>query len=141
MERMAEGRDKTGVFTGAYCLNQLTGKLMPIWVSDFVLMDVGTGAVVGVPGHDLRDFEFAKKFSLDIIRVVVGLDGDQSKITKASQVQEKQGKMINSGFLNGLKTQEAKEKIMDYLEFKNWGKKTTIYHLKDWRINSLFSLN
>jgi leucyl-tRNA synthetase len=135
MERMAEGRSKTGVFTGAYCRNQLNGKLMPVWVSDFVLMDFGTGAVVGVPGHDLRDFEFAQKFALEIVRVVVGLDGDRSAIKKASQVQEKEGKMINSGFLNEMEIDKAQKKIMDYIETKGWGKRTVTYHLRDWLIS------
>ena len=134
-ERIAEGQGKTGVFTGAYCINQLTGKHMPVWVSDFVLMEVGTGAVVGVPGHDLRDFDFAKKFDLPIIRVVVGLDGDQSKITKASQVYEGEGIIVNSGCLHGLTTKQAKKKIMDDMEKKGWGKTTTSYHLRDWLIS------
>jgi leucyl-tRNA synthetase len=134
-ERMAEGTSKTGVFTGSYAVNQLTNKKMPIWVSDFVLMEFGTGAVVGVPGHDKRDFQFAKKFGLDIIRVVLGADGDQSPIRKESQVQEKEGKMINSRFLNGKDIHQAIEKMMIYLEKKGWGKKTVTYHLRDWLIS------
>jgi len=134
-ERIAEGSSKTGVFTNAYAINQLTNKKMPIWVSDFVLMEVGTGAVVGVPGHDLRDFEFAQKFDLPIIRVVVGPDNDRSAITKAKQVQENEGKMINSGFLNGMEIKKAIQKVMDHIESKGWGKKTTSYHLRDWLIS------
>jgi len=135
-ERMAEGKAKTGVFTGSYCINQLNGKKMPIYVTDFVLMDVGTGAVVGVPGHDLRDFQFAKRFDLPIIRVVVGPDGDRSEIKKESQVhEEEKGKIINSQFLNGLPVAKAKNKIMDYIEKKGWGKRTTQYHLRDWLIS------
>lgn len=126
------GREKTGIFTGLYAINQLTGKKMPIWITDFVLGTVGTGAVVGVPGHDIRDFEFAKQFGIEIIRVVEGKDGDQSEITDKSQVQEDEGIMINSGFLDGLEIMEAKNKIMDYLEEKGWGKKTVRYHLRDW---------
>ncbi|HTY43989.1 MAG TPA: class I tRNA ligase family protein, partial [Patescibacteria group bacterium] len=103
-ERTAEieGRKKTGVFTGLYCINNLTKKRMPIWITDFVLMSVGTGAVVGVPGHDIRDFEFAKEFKLPVIRVVVGKDGDKSEIKKKEQVQEEEGIMINSDFLDGM---------------------------------------
>jgi len=134
-ERVAIKRKKTGVFTGAYCLNELTGKKIPIWVSDFVLMDVGTGAVVGVPGHDLRDFEFAKEFDLPIIRVVVSSDGDTSPITKLEQVIEEEGVTINSQFLNKMKTREAIKKIMDYLEKKKCGKRVTIYRLRDWCIS------
>lgn len=131
-ERIAQGRAKTGAFTGSYAINNLNGKKMPIWVSDFVLGNVGTGAVVGVPGHDLRDFEFAKEFGLEIIRVVKTKDGDESEIVEASQVQEEHGVMVNSEFLNGLDIQEAKKKITEYLEEKGWGEKVTTYHLRDW---------
>ena len=134
-ERVTEGRKKTGVFTGSYAINQLNNYKMPIWVADFVLMDVGTGAVVGVPGHDKRDFEFAVVMNLPIKRVVVGKDGDTSKITRPEQVQELEGKMINSGFLNGLEIQTAISKMMDYLEEKGWGKRVTTYHLGDWLIS------
>lgn len=131
-ERMKEDRKKTGEFTGFYALNNLTGKKMPIWVSDFVLMEVGTGAVIGVPGHDKRDFEFAKEFNLPIVRVVVGSDGDISPITKIEQVQEGEGTMINSDFLNGMDIHVAKQKIMDFFEKKGWGKRVVTYHLRDW---------
>ncbi len=134
-DRIDQGREKTGVFTGLYCLNQLTGKKMPLWVSDFVLMEVGSGAVVGVPGHDLRDFEFASKFDLEIIRVVVGADGDNSPITTSSQVQEEEGVMVNSDFLNGMDIKKATKVIMDYLEEKGWGKKVVHYRLRDWLIS------
>jgi len=132
IERQAEGRKKTGVFTGFYAVNNLNGRLLPIYISDFVLGGFGTGAVVGVPGHDLRDFEFAKEFDLPIIRVVVGSDKDTSGITKKEQVQEEEGKMINSEFLNGLDIHNATKKIMDYLEEKDWGKRVVTYHLRDW---------
>jgi leucyl-tRNA synthetase len=131
-ERIAEGREKTGVFTGLYCLNQLNDYPMPIYVTDFVMMTVGTGAVVGVPGHDIRDFEFAQKFNLKVIRVVVGSDGDTSPITKKEQVQEKEGTMINSEFLNGMDIHQATKTIMDYIEKKGWGKRAIRYHLRDW---------
>lgn len=134
-ERIAEGRKKTGVFTGFYAINNLNDKKLPIWVSDFVLGNVGTGAVVGVPGHDLRDFEFAKEFDIAIVRVVVGKDGDTSDITQEEQVQEEEGKMINSNFLDGLDIHEATTKIMDYLEDKGCGKRVTAYHLRDWLIS------
>lgn len=134
-ERIAEGRKKTGVFTGSCAINNLNGKKLPIWVSDFVLGNVGTGAVVGVPGHDIRDFEFASEFNLPVVRVVVGKDGDTSAITKVEQVQEEEGKMVNSYFLDGLDIYEATAKIMDHLEEKGWGKKVTTYHLRDWLIS------
>jgi leucyl-tRNA synthetase len=135
IERQAEGKEKTGVFTGFYASNQLTGYKMPVWISDFVLIGFGTGAVVGVPGHDKRDFEFAKKFDLEIMRVVVGADGDSSDITKIEQVQEEEGTMINSDFLNGLDIHKATERIMDFLEEKGFGKRKTTYHLRDWLIS------
>lgn len=132
LERISEGRNKTGVFTGLYCLNQLNNKEMPIWVADFALANVGTGAVVGVPGHDIRDFEFAQKFDLPIVRVVVGSDGDRSVITTKEQVQEEEGTMINSEFLDGLDIHKATKKVMDYLEEKGWGKRAMRYNLRDW---------
>ena len=134
-DRIAAGRKKTGVFTGLYCVNQLNGKRMPLYISDFVVMGVGTGAVVGVPAHDLRDFEFASVFSLPIVRVVVGKDNDMSEVTTVDQVQEESGVMMNSGFLDGLDIHEATKVIMDHLEEKGWGKRITTYHLRDWLIS------
>lgn len=134
-ERREEGRKKTGIFTGLYAINQLNKYEMPIWVSDFVLAEVGTGAVVGVPGHDRRDFEFAKEFDLPIIRVVVGSDGDKTPIEKIEQVQEGEGKMINSEFIDGMSVNKAIEKIMDHLEKEGWGKRKTSYHLRDWLVS------
>ncbi len=132
IDRIAEGREKTGIFTGLYAINNLNGRQMPIYVSDFVLATVGTGAVVGVPGHDLRDFEFAQAKGLDIVRVVVGKDGDKTPITKPEQVQEENGTMINSSFLDGLDIHEATQKIMDHIEAKGWGKRVINYKLRDW---------
>jgi leucyl-tRNA synthetase len=132
IERLTEGRKKTGVFTGLYAVNNLNNKKMPMYVADFVLGGVGTGALVGVPGHDVRDFEFAQEMKLEIIRVVVGPDGDASPITRKEQVQEETGTMINSGFLDGLDIHKATKKIMDYMEEKNYGKRTTTFKLRDW---------
>ncbi len=134
-ERLDEGSKKTGAFTGLYCINQLTGKKMPLWITDFVLMTVGTGIVVGVPGHDIRDYDFAKEFNLPVIRVVVGSDGDKSEITRREQVQEEEGTMINSGFLDGMDIHSATQKIMDYFEDKGWGKRTLRYRIRDWLIS------
>ena len=134
-ERIEEGRKKTGVFTGSYAINNLNGAKLPIWVSDFVLGDVGTGAVVGVPGHDKRDFEFAQPMKLPVIRVVVGADGDRSEITRVEQVQEEEGTMINSEFLDGMDIHKATKVIMDHLERNGWGKRVTTYHLRDWLIS------
>jgi len=134
-ERIPEGRKKTGVFTGSYAINNLNGKRLPIWISDFVLGNVGTGAVVGVPGHDKRDFEFAQAMKLPVIRVVVGVDGDKSEITRIEQVQEEEGTIINSEFLDGMDIHKATHVIMDYLEEKGWGVRQTTYHLRDWLIS------
>ena len=132
IERQEEGRKKTGAFTGFYAKNELTGKDMPVWVSDFVLAGFGTGAVVGVPGHDLRDFQFAQEFDLPVVRVVVGPDKDTSEITKPEQVQEASGTMINSDFLNGMDIHKATRKIMVYMEEKGMGKRKVSYRLRDW---------
>jgi leucyl-tRNA synthetase len=132
IDRLAEGRKKTGVFTGLYAINFLNNKKIPIYVADFVLGGVGTGALVGVPGHDLRDFDFAKEMNLEIIRVVVGNDGDSSLITRPEQVQEENGVMINSGFLDGLEIHKATEKIMNYIEENGYGKRVVTYKLRDW---------
>ena len=134
-QRLIEAGEKTGVFTGRHAINQLNGEKLPIWVSDFVISGVGTGAVVGVPGHDKRDFEFANKFGLPIKRVVVGSDEDKSEITKLEQVQEEQGTMINSDFLDGLDIHTATEKMMDFLEKKGWGKRASVSHLRDWSVS------
>ena len=134
-ERIAEGRKKTGVFTGRYALNHLTGKRMPVWVGDFVLSGFGTGAVVGVPGHDLRDFEFATEFDLEIVRVVKGSDGDVSPVIRAEQVQEEEGVMMNSGFLDGMHIHDATKAIMDHMEKKGWGKRVVQFRLRDWLIS------
>lgn len=142
LERQTEGRTKSGVFTGLVAQNPLTGREMPIWISDFVLGGFGTGAVVGVPGHDLRDFEFVQYVNqsgadhqLDVIRVVVGPDGDDRPIERPEQVQEAAGTMINSSFLDGLPIQEAIEAMMDHLEAKGWGSRETTYRLRDWLIS------
>jgi len=135
LERKEEGRLKTGVDTGFYITNPLNGRKLPVWVSDFVLAGFGTGAVVGVPGHDVRDFEFAKQFNLPIERVVIGPDGDSSPITEITQVQEKAGKMVNSVELDGLDIQDAIEKMKDIMQERGMGQRTHSYSLRDWLIS------
>jgi len=134
-ERIAEGKKKTGINTGLYCLHPLNQQLLPIYISDFVLAGYGTGVVVGVPGHDTRDFEFAEEMHIPIIRVIVGKDGDTEPITKKEQVYEDVGITMNSEFLDGLDTPKAIVKMADYMEEKGWGKRTTTYHLRDWTIS------
>jgi leucyl-tRNA synthetase len=134
-DRIAQGKQKTGVWTGLYCLNQLNNYKMPLYISDFVLAGFGTGAVVGVPGHDIRDFQFSQVFGVPIVRVVVSTDGNRLPITLEEDVQEDDGIMMNSEFLDGLDIHEATTKMMDYLEEKGWGKRMTTYHLRDWLIS------
>ena len=134
-ERQEEERKKTGAFTGFSAVNNLTGENMPIWVSDFVLAGFGTGAVVGVPGHDKRDFEFAREFGIPVRRVVRGPDGDDSDITSVEQVQEEEGTMVHSGFLDGLDIHQATHRVMDHLEEKGWGKRVTTMRLRDWLVS------
>lgn len=135
LERQEEGTKKTGAFTGYYAINNLNGHKMPVWVSDFVLGGFGTGAVVGVPGHDLRDYDFAVTFGIPVIRVVVGSNGDTSEITRREQVQEEEGQMINSDFLDGMDIHLATEKMMDHLVAKGWGTRVTTYRLRDWLVS------
>lgn len=127
VDRMTD-KEKTGVFLGRYAVNPLNGNKLPIWISDYVLADYGTGAIMCVPAHDERDFAFAKKFELPIIQVI-SKTGEEETLEEA---YTEEGIMINSGDFNGMKSSEAKVKIPDYLESKNIGKKTTNYKLRDW---------
>lgn len=135
LDRQTEGRKKTGVFTGLYALNTLNDTKLPIWVSDFVLGGFGTGAVVGVPGHDKRDFQFAQAMDLPVKRVVIDVDGNTSDITEENQIEEDDGVMINSGFLDGMETAQAIPAMMDYMEERGIGQRVTTYKLRDWLIS------
>ncbi|GGN65769.1 leucine--tRNA ligase [Oceanobacillus indicireducens] len=125
LERTDLAKDKTGVFTGAYAINPANDKKIPIWVADYVLMSYGTGAIMAVPGHDERDYEFATEFDLPIIEVVSG--GDMTKEAYAGD-----GPHINSGFLDGLHTEEAITKMIDWLAQNGKGEKKITYRLRDW---------
>jgi leucyl-tRNA synthetase len=131
LERTELGKEKTGVFTGSYCLNRLTGKKMPIWVSDFVVLSAGTGIVVGVPAHDERDWQFAKKYELEIIPVVKPEQG-RWDYQKGPFLDIDKALVFNSDFLNGLTALIAKDRIIDYLIKKGWGRRAINYHLRDW---------
>lgn len=135
LERQQEGHKKTGVFTGFYAINQLNGQRIPIWISDFVLGGFGTGAVMGVPGHDRRDFEFANQFDIDVIRVIKSPDGDMGPIQSKAQVYEGVGEMINSDFLNGMISSEAIKRMTEHHSEKGSGEPTTSYRLRDWLIS------
>lgn len=129
VDRMSE-KEKTGVFTGAYAINPLNNAKLPIWVSDYVLADYGTGAIMCVPAHDERDFSFAKKFDLPIIQVIKKENEEiQKELTEAFT---EEGVMINSGKFDGIKSSDAKETIANYLEEEKIGKKTVNYKLRDW---------
>ena len=125
IERTDVSKEKTGVFTGAYAINPANKKKIPIWISDYVLMTYGTGAIMAVPAHDERDYEFATKFDLPIIEVVKG--GDVSKEPYVGD-----GEHINSDFLNGLNKEEAITKMIDWLEENGKGKREVTYRLRDW---------
>ncbi len=126
LDRQELNKDKTGVFTGAYAINPANGKQIPIWISDYVLVSYGTGAIMAVPGQDERDWEFAEKFDLPIVRTVQPAEGFEGKAYTG------QGVAINSDFLDGLDIAPAKKKIIAWLEEKGAGTKAVNYKLRDW---------
>ena len=125
LERTELNKEKTGVFTGAYAINPVNNKEIPIWISDYVLVSYGTGAIMAVPAHDQRDYEFAKKFKLEIIPVIEG--GEIEKEAYAGD-----GLHINSGFINGMNKEDAISKMISYLEENGIGKKKINYRLRNW---------
>lgn len=125
LQRTDLNKDKTGVFTGAYAINPINGKKIPIWISDYVLITYGTGAIMAVPAHDTRDYEFAKKFDLPIIPVLEGGNIEKEAFTG-------DGKHINSDFLNGMGKQEAIDTMIKWLEEHHCGEKKITYKLRDW---------
>ncbi len=125
LDRTELSKEKTGVFTGAYAVNPVNGKEMPIWIADYVLSTYGTGAIMAVPAHDDRDYEFAKAFNLDIVPVLEGGNVEEAPFTE-------DGIHINSDFLDGLNKEDAIEKMLAWLEKAEIGKKETSYRLRDW---------
>ena len=125
LKRTDLAKEKTGVFTGAYAINPVNGKEIPIWIADYVLASYGTGAIMAVPAHDERDFEFAQTFGLEILPVIEGGD-----VQKAAYTED--GTHINSEFLNGMNKQEAIDKMNEWLEENGVGKKEVSYRLRDW---------
>ncbi|HET9477099.1 MAG TPA: leucine--tRNA ligase, partial [Dehalococcoidia bacterium] len=132
IERLSTEREKTGVFTGASCKNLLSGEQVPIWIADYALLWYGTGAVMGVPAHDQRDFEFARKFGLPCPVVIAPQDWDGSALEEA---YIEPGTMVNSGQFDGLSNEEGKTAIADYVEEQGWGKRTVTYRIRDWLIS------
>ena len=124
-ERIAETRTVTGVFSGSYAINPLTGDKVPIWISEYVLAGYGTGAIMAVPAHDSRDYVFAKTFNLPIVPIIEGCDVSEESF------DAKEGKMCNSGFLNGMDVKEAIEAAKDYVEANGLGRRKTNYRLRD----------
>jgi leucyl-tRNA synthetase len=129
LERTDLSKEKTGAFTGAFALNPVNGEKTPVWIADYVLATYGTGAIMAVPAHDQRDYEFATKFGLPIKEVVRPADGSTPESGKAFCDE---GINVNSGMIDGLHTVEAKKKICAYLEAKNLGRATISYRLRDW---------
>lgn len=130
-ERVQLAKEKTGVMIeGIRGINPLSGEEVPVFIADYVMMGYGTGAIMAVPGHDTRDWEFAKKFDLPIIEVIKGGDVSVEAYTDTAS-----GEMVNSGFLNGMEVKEAIAKTIEYLEEKGLGKKTINYKMKDWAFN------
>jgi len=147
LERTDLAKEKTGVFSGAYAINPVNDQKIPIWIADYVLISYGTGAIMAVPAHDERDWEFAKVFGLPIIQVVAGKEEFHAEDAKNAENAEKlnarfksepaectaaDGYSVNSGFITGLPTSEAKEKITSWLNEKGLGNKSTNYKLRDW---------
>lgn len=126
LERTDLNKDKTGVFSGSYAINPVNGKLIPIWIADYVLISYGTGAIMAVPAHDTRDWDFAKKFNLPIIEVL------KSEVDVQKQAWTEDGVHVNSEFLNGLNKKDAIAKMLEFLEEKKIGKKAVNYKLRDW---------
>jgi leucyl-tRNA synthetase len=133
LDRTDLAKEKTGVFIGAYAINPVNNEKIPIWISDYVLISYGTGAIMAVPAHDERDFEFAKKFNLPIIPVVAPPDAQQAELVKQGKLCfVGDGKAINSGQFDGLSTVEFKEKITEWLAQREMGRKAVNYKLRDW---------
>lgn len=131
IDRMSTTREKTGVFTGSYAIHPLNGRKVPIWASDYVIAGYGTGIVMAVPAHDERDFEFATKFGLDIIRVVASSEGAEDELPYC----EKKGILVNSGEFDGIEMHAAIDAIVNKLATMNMGEKKVSYRLRDWLIS------
>jgi leucyl-tRNA synthetase len=135
IERMSTEQEKTGVFTGGYVTNPVSGEQIPVWIADYVLMGYGAGAIMGVPAHDQRDFEFARKFDLPIIEVIRPAGEEPSDPATWSEAKEALGVMVNSGSFDGTPANEAIEKVTKYAEEQGIGKFMVTYRLRDWLIS------
>lgn len=129
IDRMNDSKEKTGVFTGAYAINPATGEKIPIWVADYVLSGYGTGAIMAVPAHDERDYEFAEKFEIPVVEVI------EKPVDSQDRCYNGEGPLINSEQFNDMRTSEAREQIVAWLEQNNLGKSQTAYKMRDWLIS------
>lgn len=130
IERMTEGKEKTGVFTGSYAINPATGEKVPVWVADYVLWGYGTGAIMAVPAHDERDLEFAQKFDLSIVKVIERSESDDDTLPYSGE-----GILVNSGAYNDERSEEAREQIVAWLEQRGVGQSQTTYKMRDWLVS------
>ncbi len=135
IDRLSTEKEKTGVFTGAYITNPVSGDKVPVWIADYVLMGYGTGAVMGVPAHDERDFEFARKFGLPIRQVICPPDEEPSDPATWTEAKSHYGVMINSGPFNGTQPEEAIKAVTRYCEERGIGKYAVNYRLRDWLVS------
>jgi len=135
LQREAADREKTGVDTGGFAVNPVNGEKIPIWIADYVLMTYGTGAIMAVPAHDQRDFEFARKFALPIVPVIEGPGGEVPEPDAMTEAIPAQGAMVNSGPLTGTPGEEAFDRTVDFLEQKGIGERSINYRLRDWLIS------
>lgn len=133
LERTDLAKDKTGTFTGAYAVNPVNGKEIPVWISDYVLAHYGSGAIMAVPAHDQRDFDFAKKFGIEIIEVIYSENAKRDENGQLTEAYTEDGTLINScEFMNGLNVSDAKANVVEWLAKQGLGKKTVAYKLRDW---------
>jgi leucyl-tRNA synthetase len=128
-------KEKTGVFTGSHAINPATGAPIPIWIADYVLMEYGTGAIMAVPGHDERDFEFANVFALPIVRVVAGTGENEHTPLQAPFIENTSGRLVNSGQFDGIQVPEARRAITEWLASRGAGRAVVNYRLHDWCIS------
>jgi leucyl-tRNA synthetase len=135
VSRKVGDKDKTGVFTGGFARNPATGKPIPVWIADYVLMEYGTGAIMAVPGHDERDFEFAKKFNLPIVRVVAEPEGAADAPLETAYTDNESGRLVNSGGFDGTPAREAKAAVTRWLEEIRAGRGVVQYRIHDWCIS------
>ena len=132
-ERVELSKNKTGVkVDGLEVLNPVSGKVVPLWVTDYVMMGYGTGAIMAVPAHDTRDYDFAKKFNIDMIQVVANSNGEEVSLEDGAYTDIEDGVIINSDFINGMSVEDAKAKMIKYLEDNKIGNSKKNYHMKDW---------